>query len=73
MFPSMSHLFLSWRGAKVYSQIGWEPWPDFSPPWIRPWVGVLIIAEFARGTGGTEISALAVILIPNLSTDCSAH
>src|SRR6218665_3272191 len=31
MFPSISRLFLRWRGAKVYSQTGWETMTGFAP------------------------------------------
>ena len=32
MFPcSILHLFLCWKGAKVYSETRWGLWPDFLP------------------------------------------
>ena len=31
ILPSISHLFLRWRGAKVYSQTGWGDMAGFSP------------------------------------------
>src|SRR6218665_3899990 len=35
--PSISSLFLRWRGAKAYFKNIWETIPGFSP-WIRHWI-----------------------------------
>ena len=35
--PSISSLFLGWRGAKAYFKNIWETIPGFSP-WIRHWI-----------------------------------